>query len=160
MWTFSGDRGGGQVLLGADDQGKGPVPRSRRTVVERKASITADALGRGDGGKVIVGSDGTTGYQGRISAKGGAVKGDGGSIEVSGKKDLKYRGDVNLRAARGAGGSLLLDSENIVVGKTIRASSIGSTMQSGATVSFQAENAISVNQRIDGRRRGRASGGE
>ncbi|MGH8490268.1 MAG: filamentous hemagglutinin N-terminal domain-containing protein [Gammaproteobacteria bacterium] len=148
----SGDRGGGQVLLGGDYQGKGPVPRSRRTVVERRARVKADALRRGDGGKVIVWSDGATNYHGHISAKGGTEAGDGGLIEVSGKKHLKFRGDVNLRAAQGAGGTLLLDPENIVVGKTVRASSIERILLTGATASLQADNDITVEERIDGTR--------
>ncbi|MGH8581289.1 MAG: filamentous hemagglutinin N-terminal domain-containing protein [Gammaproteobacteria bacterium] len=148
----SGDRGGGKVLLGGAYQGKGTVPRSSRTVVERRARVKADALRRGDGGKVIVWSDGATNYHGHISAKGGAVAGDGGLIEVSGKKDLTFRGDVDLRAAQGAGGTLLLDPENIVVGKTVRASNIERILLTGATASLQADNNITVKERIDGTR--------
>ncbi|MEI8221356.1 MAG: hypothetical protein WCH91_12050 [bacterium] len=112
----SGDMGGGTVLVGGDYQGKNPdVQNAQRTYVGAGASIKADAGTDGDGGKVIVWSEDQTRYFGSISAKGGAQGGNGGFAEVSGKSGLLFRGAVDLSAARGNRGNLLLDPLNIEV---------------------------------------------
>jgi hypothetical protein len=109
----SGDAGGGEVLIGGNYQGKGTEPNAKRTYVASGASIDADAVTRGDGGKVIVWADEVTGFAGDISASGGNNDGDGGFVEVSGKHDLSFEGTVDLSARHGRSGTLLLDPENI-----------------------------------------------
>ncbi|MGH7553945.1 MAG: filamentous hemagglutinin N-terminal domain-containing protein, partial [Longimicrobiales bacterium] len=82
----SGAAGGGTVLVGGDFQGKNPeVQNAFRTYVGPDATIKADALASGDGGKVIVWSDDVTRAYGSISARGGAQSGNGGFVEISGK---------------------------------------------------------------------------
>ncbi len=49
-------------------------------------------LASGDGGKVVVWSDGSTGFFGGIKATGGAQAGNGGMVEVSGKNTLAFDG--------------------------------------------------------------------
>src|SRR5438067_8701741 len=66
----SGDAGGGTVLIGGDYQGRGPEANASRTHVEADASIKADAISNGDGGKVIVWSDHRTVFDGAISVRG------------------------------------------------------------------------------------------
>ena len=56
----SGAAGGGTALIGGDWQGSGATPRAANTTVEPGSRINADALSSGDGGKVVVWSDGTT----------------------------------------------------------------------------------------------------
>jgi filamentous hemagglutinin family protein len=107
--------GGGTVLIGGDYQGKGTVPNARRTFVGRNATINADAIDNGDGGKVIVWSDENTQFYGNISAHGGANAGNGGFVEVSGRQFLDYQGLVDTRAPFGTTGTLLLDPTNIEV---------------------------------------------
>jgi len=89
------------------------VRNAWETLVERDVSLRADggagAAGRGDGGEVVVWSDGTTRFAGRISARGGWRGGDGGRAEVSGRAHLYMRGLADLRAPRGRAGTLLLD---------------------------------------------------
>ena len=68
----SGASGGGRVKVGGDYQGKGATPTARRTVVEDGASLSADALNEGDGGRVVVWADENTIFSGHLSAKGGA----------------------------------------------------------------------------------------
>ncbi|QDC45197.1 two-partner secretion domain-containing protein [Methylophilus medardicus] len=112
----SGDTGGGKVLVGGDYQGKNDaVYNARTTYVSSGATIKADALKQGDGGKVIVWADDLTRYYGQISAQGGALSGNGGFVEVSGKQNLAFIGKVNVAALNGVGGSVLLDPENIVL---------------------------------------------
>lgn len=115
----SGDTGGGTVLVGGDYQGKNDaVYNSRTTYVAEGATMKADALQQGDGGKVVVWANDLTRYYGSISAQGGAVNGNGGFVEVSGKENLDFHGAVNLTAANGLGGTLLLDPTNIILSNT------------------------------------------
>ena len=105
----SGHAGGGTVLIGGNFRGQGAEPRSRRTYVSRQATLTADAAVYGDGGTLIIWSDDTTAYRGRASARGGSEGGQGGLVEVSGKRALVFEGEVDLGAPRGLMGTLLLD---------------------------------------------------
>ena len=100
----SGENGGGQVLIGGDYQGKNPdVHNAKATYVGKDTTIKADAKTHGDGGKVIAWSDNTTRAYGSISAKGGALSGNGGFIETSGHQYLDVEGiRVNASAANGA----------------------------------------------------------
>ena len=112
----SGITGGGEILIGGDFQGSNPdIQNASQTYVGANTSIIADAVKKGDGGKVIVWADGTTQYYGDISARGGAVSGDGGFVEVSGKSWLDFSGYVNTSAANGEFGTLLLDPKNIII---------------------------------------------
>jgi len=79
----SGDAGGGTTLIGGNVQGKGSEQHAQTTTIG-KATITADAVTRGNGGKVVAWSDGTTKFAGAISARGGAQSGHGGQVETSG----------------------------------------------------------------------------
>lgn len=104
---------GGKVLIGGDYQGRGSITNSRVTVVDGGSRIEANALTRGNGGRVIVWSDGNTAFRGEITAKGGNQGGDGGFVEVSGKQNLNFQGRVDTSAPRGNAGILLLDPENV-----------------------------------------------
>ncbi len=112
----SGATGGGTVLVGGDFQGKNAdIPNGQRTYVGPNALIKADALGAGDGGKVIVWSDDSTRFFGAISARGGAEGGNGGFVEVSGSRHLAFNGLVDAGAPRGRSGMLLLDPADIQI---------------------------------------------
>lgn len=80
----SGQIGGGRLLVGGDWQGGGDFAESQNTVINPTAVLKADALENGDGGTVVVWSEGGTNFFGGISAKGGTAGGDGGQVEVSG----------------------------------------------------------------------------
>lgn len=119
----SGDKGGGTVLVGGDYQGKNDaVYNARTTYIDQGATIKADAIVEGDGGKVIVWADDLTRYYGAISAQGGALHGNGGFVEVSGKQNLDFQGKVNVGAVNGLGGKVLLDPENIILNNSVRPS--------------------------------------
>ncbi len=106
----SGAAGGGHVRIGGDFHGANPAVRNAaRTAVAQGATIQADALDRGNGGSVVVWADEATSYWGDISARGGNHGGNGGAAEVSGKSSLSFNGGVDLGAAQGANGTLLLD---------------------------------------------------
>jgi len=108
----SGDAGGGKVLVGGDLHGQGETRNATLTSISSDSVIRADALSNGSGGMVIVWSDELTQFSGAISARGGALGGDGGFAEVSGK-NLAYHGKVDLSAPKGKGGNLLIDPLNL-----------------------------------------------
>lgn len=112
----SGIEGGGTVLVGGDFQGKNKlVQNARQAWVGKDASIRADAVTSGSGGKVIVWSDDATRAFGAISARGGALRGDGGLVETSGAY-LDVNGvRIDAGAAQGRSGTWLLDPRDIII---------------------------------------------
>src|SRR5207302_4563489 len=81
----SGDAGGGTVLIGGNFHGAGPEQNASQTIVAQDATINADAVTTGNGGNVAVWSNDGTQFFGSVSARGGAQRGDGGFVEVSGE---------------------------------------------------------------------------
>ncbi|WP_445299278.1 two-partner secretion domain-containing protein, partial [Microcoleus sp.] len=111
----SGINGGGNVRVGGDYKGQGTVPNALGTFVSNDSTINADAIINGDGGRVIVWADEVTGFLGNISAGGGSNSGNGGFVEVSGKENLIFRGDVNVSANNGINGTILIDPRDIII---------------------------------------------
>ena len=112
----SGATGGGTVLLGGDYQGKNAaVQNARQVLVGKDASINADAIVSGNGGKVIAWGNESAQVHGSISARGGAQGGDGGFVETSGHYLAVDGIRVNTSAARGKRGNWLLDPYDIDV---------------------------------------------
>ncbi|UHC20203.1 filamentous hemagglutinin N-terminal domain-containing protein (plasmid) [Methylobacterium currus] len=111
----SGEAGGGVVRLGGGRQGAGRLAHAQTLTVDAGTEIRADATQAGTGGDVVVWSDASTRFSGTISARGGALGGDGGQAEVSSKGVLAYEGRTDLSAAQGAFGTLLLDPYNITI---------------------------------------------
>lgn len=105
----SGTTGGGQILVGGDWQGKNQsVANAQTTTMQAGAVIKADAIGNGNGGKVVLWSDRNTDFKGSIFARGGSNGGNGGQVETSGHA-LQLGGKVDTRAPKGAMGFWLLD---------------------------------------------------
>ncbi|NTW19133.1 MAG: filamentous hemagglutinin N-terminal domain-containing protein, partial [Nostocales cyanobacterium W4_Combined_metabat2_030] len=164
----SGNNGGGTVLIGGDYQGKGTVPNAKITVVDESSTIKTDAINQGNGGKTIVWADNSTTFKGNISGQGGVNGGNGGFAEVSGKENLSFQGNVNLSAAQGQKGTLVLDPKNIIIATsgtdnindndlfnenpttdvTISPNNIVNSLQNNDLV-LQANNDITVNNAID-----------
>ena len=111
----SGLSRGGSVFIGGDYQGAGILPTASQTFISADALINANAIQTGNGGQVIVWANQTTNFRGTINARGGAINGDGGFVEVSGKETLQFRGNVDVTAANGRTGTLLLDPVNITI---------------------------------------------
>jgi len=112
----SGGTGGGEIILGGDYQGMNPkVRNSEAMVMSSDSSIFADATVAGDGGKVILWSEGYTGFYGEISAKGGVESGNGGFVETSSKQNLQAFGLVTASAVNGQGGRWLMDPLNVTI---------------------------------------------
>jgi filamentous hemagglutinin family protein len=112
----SGSEGGGEIRVGGDVRGEGDLPTARRLYIAPDAVLRADAIERGDGGSIVAWSEEKTGFYGTASATGGSESGDGGFIEISGRKSLEARGHtVDLTAANGSSGTLLYDPERIEI---------------------------------------------
>ncbi len=129
----SGDAGGGTALIGGDYQGGGDKPTATRTTVARGAELRADATGSGDGGTIVVWADDTTVFHGHASARGGAAGGDGGLVEVSGKRQLVYRGVTDTRAPQGETGTLLLDPNRIEIANGAHATASNANLDTGGS---------------------------
>ncbi|MCA0212027.1 MAG: filamentous hemagglutinin N-terminal domain-containing protein [Proteobacteria bacterium] len=110
----SGPMGGGEVLVGGGWQGKGPLANAQNTTALAGSVVRADATVQGDGGTVVLWSDGTTRTAARISARGGPQGGNGGRVETSGKT-LVRRGMPDVGAPQGKAGTWLLDPDYILI---------------------------------------------
>jgi filamentous hemagglutinin family protein len=116
----SGDAGGGTALIGGGAHGVGPLLNADTMLVAARATITADALTRGDGGNVVVWSDRYTAVAGSISARGGSIAGNGGFVETSSHGDLRIASSASVAvdARKGKGGQWLLDPRNATIGNS------------------------------------------
>ena len=109
----SGASGGGNIHIGGNYQGAGPLPNATHTYIDQNTNISANAIiNSGNGGQIIIWSENTTQFHGNISATG--IE-NGGFVEISGKQNLIFRGNVDLSAPNGNNGTLLLDPENITI---------------------------------------------
>ncbi|NET27712.1 filamentous hemagglutinin N-terminal domain-containing protein, partial [Okeania sp. SIO1I7] len=160
--SANGQNGGGKILIGGDFQGNGIVPNSQQTFVNNNSIISADAINNGEGGQVIIWSDKTTNFAGNISAKGGEFSGDGGFVEISGKEQLIYDGNVNVTAAFGETGTILFDPKNINIGESESSNesteeneddnvtfSVEEIEEIEGEIILQADNDITVNEPIE-----------
>lgn len=159
----SGAARGGTVLVGGDYQGKqqhgrAALPNARQTLFGQDAVIRADATGAGkgsgDGGTVVLWSDGATAASGSISAR-GAGAGKGGLIETSGRQlDIKgLRVDAGGGKSGGRTGTWLIDPINIVVadgGSAVDTTYISASTltATNADIILQASNNLSIEQAI------------
>ncbi len=142
----SGDAGGGRALIGGNFHGAGLQANAQTTTVG-KATITADAITSGDGGDVVVWSDGLTRFAGTISARGGALSGDGGRVETSGATlGIDAGATVVTSAPAGEAGNWLLDPDDLSIVDT------GSedTTLSGGVLAFGDGGSIILTDTIEG----------
>ncbi len=112
----SGADGGGEILIGGDQQGLNPAIRNAiSTTIEAGAEVHADATENGDGGRVIVFAEQDVHVHGEITARGGADSGDGGFIETSGLQALDITRVPDAGALNGEAGEWLIDPFDIAI---------------------------------------------
>ena len=117
--NVSGKNGGGTILIGGNAHGIGPEQNAKYTFIGTDASLIANAIQNGNGGRVIVWSDLGTYFYGNIQAKGGLYAGNGGFVETSGKEYLNVQGSVNASAKHGLAGEWLLDPANVTISSAV-----------------------------------------
>jgi len=109
----------GTINTDGIEAGGGSVNLTATEVVAlgSESVTTANGGTNGDGGEVIVYSPDTALFRsgGRIEVKGGSESGDGGFVEVSGKKHVEVNGTVDRTAVNGESGMLLIDPTNLVI---------------------------------------------
>ena len=130
----SGDGGGGQIRVGGGFAGQGPLPHAMTVSTDTDTRILADALTRGDGGRIALWSDLRSDIAGNLSARGGAQGGDGGFVEASSAGSVRYRGLADLRAPVGDWGDLLIDPTDISVPGTITEAVVEEALARGSLI--------------------------
>ncbi|MDE2318617.1 MAG: filamentous hemagglutinin N-terminal domain-containing protein [Rhodospirillales bacterium] len=117
----SGQAGGGNIALGTNLQrvaqgaADTTAPRAQAVSIASGAEIKADAISKGNGGKVTLLSARQTDFQGTISTAGGQLGGNGGDVEISSDGVISLGGTVIDTAIGGQAGEILLDPQTLVV---------------------------------------------
>ncbi|HET6606253.1 MAG TPA: filamentous hemagglutinin N-terminal domain-containing protein, partial [Rhodopila sp.] len=137
----SGKAGGGTVAIGTSlaRAAGGPsvtgAPTAKTVTVAQGAKVTANATKKGSGGRVTVLSTDNTDMGGLIEARGGPLGGDGGFVEVSGDTGFSLTGGIDVTAAMGNAGTILLDPTNLtIVSGTSGTTGLNGTLDSTNTV--------------------------
>ena len=107
--------GGGTIRIGGSYQGNGPLPNAQLTYVDADSVVNASATELGDGGEIIVWSDGTTHALGQFLVRGGTAGGNGGLVETSGLRGLTLGDSPDISAPLGTAGEWLIDPFDIVI---------------------------------------------
>lgn len=105
--------GGGTIYVGGAKQGEDKaIYNANFTTALEGGTFLANATENGKGGTIIFWADGATRCASHNEAKGGPLGGDGGFIEISGKKYFSFEGAFNdTTAPMGEVGTLLLDPD-------------------------------------------------
>lgn len=113
-----GANAGGTTRIGGGLRGLDPDFNNSETVrIGNGANLSANATSSGKGGEVIVFSKGSLTFDGHLSVA-GASGGPGGFAELSGQREVFIRNlgaQVNLGAATGPAGTLLIDPIDISI---------------------------------------------
>lgn len=114
--SADGATGGGTVHVGGGWKGQDDsLSNAQQTVVQANTQISANATTNGNGGEVVVWADGHTAVDSEVQAKGGALGGNGGRVETSGKQSLAVNVAANTSAANGEAGQWLIDPANLTI---------------------------------------------
>lgn len=114
--SADGGTGGGTVHVGGGWKGLDEsLANAQQTVVQANTQISANATANGNGGEVVVWADGHTAVDSEVQAKGGALGGNGGRVETSGKQSLAVNVAANTSAAQGEAGQWLIDPANLTI---------------------------------------------
>ncbi len=114
-----GATSGGITRVGGGERGEDPhFANADNLVVGHGTLFSASARTLGNGGRVILFADGSLTFDGQIAARGGALGGNGGFVELSGKNSVtldRLTGRIDLSAAQGTPGTLLYDPINVAI---------------------------------------------
>ncbi|MDA8632686.1 filamentous hemagglutinin N-terminal domain-containing protein [Verrucomicrobiales bacterium] len=114
-----GEAGGGEIRIGGGRRGEDPLLANAENVtIEDGVLFDASARRTGNGGEIIVFAENTLDFNGHAASRGGAEGGNGGFVEVSGKKALYLPGlvqSVDVSASNGEGGTFLIDPTDVTI---------------------------------------------
>ena len=114
---------GGTILVGGDRHGGSdptlnfsttPILDATTTNIASGATLSANGS-NGNGGNIVIWSNGQTNYAGSISATGAGSTGNGGFVEVSSHDQLNFTGTTNLSSLHGTTGTLMLDPYDLTI---------------------------------------------
>ena len=129
----SGRLDGGDVRIGGGFQGNdADLANSGLTEVSQGSLVIADGE-IGNAGSVVIWSDGDTTFNGEIRAEAYGV-GNGGFVEVSGLRNLKFDGLVSTLSASGNAGTLLLDPSDVTIGSDVTKNALLNALGNGNVV--------------------------
>ena len=139
----SGLLGGGVATIGsisapseaapaADEAVLPSAPKTQSLMAAVTSSVEADAIERGDGGRIQFLSDGSADFGGFAGARGGAILGRGGFVEVSGRRRVQVYGLVDTTAAKGELGTLLIDPDSLSISNGVAGGSSCLNVSDGA----------------------------
>ncbi len=144
--SASGGAGGGEVLVGGDSGGANPlVHNALATSVGPLVNISANTLDEvGDGGKIVVWSDGATTVAGNLQAQGGQYansSGAGGLVETAGLV-LEANPQVNVTGS-GSAGRWLIGAGSVTIGNgagtpMVQAGALATALANGTEVVVRA----------------------
>jgi filamentous hemagglutinin family protein len=143
--NVSGPAGGGTVDIGGGPHGGGDLAHAQIVSADSSTTIDADATSNGNGGSIVLWSDGLTTTAATLTARGGPIGGNGGYIETSGDY-LQVTNAPNASAPHGDAGTWLLDPLNVdiengaddgnLTGSVIFNQTIVDTLNGGTSVSI------------------------
>lgn len=112
----SGANGGGEILFGGDESGSNIRIRNADFIyLSENSKVNTDAILNGNGGKLITFASDTARIYGELSARGGALGGNGGFVETSGLKSFEILQTPDVRATQGMSGHWLIDPYDITI---------------------------------------------
>lgn len=120
--------------------------------------VHADGGLNGNGGSIYTWADHTNRFESgaTMTARGGEVSGNGGTVEVSGH-DVIFRGTANASAPNGKAGTLIIDPWDLTIADgagtdgsaTVYEQNIEATSQGGTSVNLVADHSITMNDLAD-----------
>ncbi|WP_295976319.1 MBG domain-containing protein [uncultured Xanthomonas sp.] len=131
----SGTAAGGSVRIGGGYQGGEQLQHANAATVADGALLDASATGQGNGGSIVVWSDGHTAVHGALRAN-AAGSGSGGLLETSGHTvDFSGIAVGAKGAGPGSAGTWLVDPEDLTV-DSAAASTISGALNGGTNVTL------------------------
>ncbi|KAA8920253.1 hypothetical protein CEK64_08160 [Xanthomonas sontii] len=132
-----GSAAGGSIRIGGGYQGGEQLQHASAATVASGATLDASATGQGNGGSVVVWSDGHTAVHGALRAD-AAGSGNGGLLETSGHTvDFSGIAVGAKGAGPGSAGTWLVDPEDLTV-DSAAASTISGALNGGTNVTLLA----------------------
>jgi filamentous hemagglutinin family protein len=87
------------------------VPKAE-TFINEDTVINVSAINNGQGGKIIIWSDGKTDFTGKLTATGGENQGNGGLIAFYGNQIINNQGNIDTSAKNGELGKIIFNEPN------------------------------------------------